>query len=55
MVIATLMESEVELSDDLVEGIMDKTFKDADTDKDGRISREEWKAFVVRHPSVIRR
>ncbi|CAO2171206.1 unnamed protein product [Urochloa humidicola] len=55
MVIATLMESQVELSDDLVEAIINKTFEDADTDKDDRISREEWKDFVLRHPSVIKK
>ncbi|KAJ1285071.1 hypothetical protein BS78_03G253000 [Paspalum vaginatum] len=55
MVVATLMESQLELSDDLVEAIIDKTFKDADTDQDNRISREEWKAFVLQRPSVIKK
>ncbi|GJN17898.1 hypothetical protein PR202_gb05005 [Eleusine coracana subsp. coracana] len=55
MVVATLMESQVELTDDLVEAIIDKTFEDADTDKDNKISREEWKAFVLERPSVIRK
>ncbi|GJM93368.1 hypothetical protein PR202_ga09917 [Eleusine coracana subsp. coracana] len=55
MVVATLMESQVELTDDLVEAIIDKTFEDADTDKDNKISREEWKAFVLKRPSVIRK
>ncbi|KAF0916699.1 hypothetical protein E2562_011550 [Oryza meyeriana var. granulata] len=55
MVVAALLESEVELSDDLVETIIDKTFEDADTDKDNRISKEDWKAFVLKHPSVIKK
>ncbi|KAG2600208.1 calcineurin B-like protein 10 [Panicum virgatum] len=55
MVNATLMESQLELTDDLVEVILDKTFEEVDTDKDSRISRSEWKAFVLRHPSVIKK
>lgn len=54
MVIAILMESETRLPDDLLEMIIDKTFADADADKDGKINKEEWKGFVVRNPSLLR-
>ncbi|GKV03572.1 hypothetical protein SLEP1_g15848 [Rubroshorea leprosula] len=49
-----LMESGIELPDDLLDAIVDKTFADADADGDRRINKEEWKAFVVRNPSLLK-
>ncbi|WVZ19216.1 hypothetical protein V8G54_006538 [Vigna mungo] len=54
MVLALLHESDLELSDDMIESIVDKTFSDADINGDGKIDQEEWKAFVSKHPSLIK-
>ncbi|CAL0305433.1 unnamed protein product [Lupinus luteus] len=54
MVLALLHESDLMLSDDMIEAIVDKTFGDADTKGDGRIDQDEWKAFVSKHPSLIK-
>ncbi|THG23431.1 hypothetical protein TEA_025991 [Camellia sinensis var. sinensis] len=54
MVIAIMMESDVKLTDEFVEAIIDKTFADADADKDGKINKEEWKAFVLRNPALLK-
>ncbi|XP_012065480.1 calcineurin B-like protein 7 isoform X1 [Jatropha curcas] len=54
MVLALLHESDLVLSDDVVETIVDKTLNDADTKGDGRIDPEEWMAFVKRNPSLLK-
>ncbi|XP_058183698.1 calcineurin B-like protein 4 [Rhododendron vialii] len=54
MVLAFLHESELILSDDLLELIVDKTFKEADINDDGKIDKEEWKEYVSKNPSLIK-
>ncbi|MCE0480958.1 Calcineurin B-like protein 7 [Datura stramonium] len=54
MVLALLDESDLHLSDDVVEAIVDKTFKESDTNGDGRIDQEEWREFATRNPTLLR-
>ncbi|KAE8708538.1 Calcineurin B-like protein 4 [Hibiscus syriacus] len=54
MVVALLNESDLALSDDIVDAIVDKAFEDADSNGDGKIDLEEWNEFVARNPTLIK-
>ncbi|KAI9108414.1 hypothetical protein K1719_020605 [Acacia pycnantha] len=54
MVLAILVESDIEVSDDVAEAIVDKTLEDADLNGDGKIDEEEWKEFVAKNPSLLK-
>nr|XP_009402757.1 PREDICTED: calcineurin B-like protein 4 [Musa acuminata subsp. malaccensis] len=54
MVLALLDESDVFLSNDIVETIVGNTFVQADLNGDGKIDLDEWREFVKKNPSLIR-
>ncbi|KAK1699420.1 hypothetical protein QYE76_016178 [Lolium multiflorum] len=54
MVLAILDESDLFLSDNAVDAIVDNTFSQADSNGDGRIDPIEWEEFVKKHPASLR-
>ncbi|KAJ1284165.1 hypothetical protein BS78_03G184100 [Paspalum vaginatum] len=54
MVLALLDESNLDITSDAVEMIVDRTFDQADTKGDGRIDREEWTEFTKDNPDVLK-
>ncbi|XP_058732129.1 calcineurin B-like protein 8 isoform X2 [Vicia villosa] len=54
MVLATLNESEVTVSDDIVESIVEKTMMEVDSKGDGKIDMEEWKEYAAKNPSLLK-
>ncbi|CAN1178040.1 Calcineurin B-like protein 8 [Linum perenne] len=54
MVLAILRESDLTLSEDTIESMVDKTLAEADLNGDGKIDQQEWKELVAKHPSLIK-
>ncbi|KAF8696802.1 hypothetical protein HU200_036439 [Digitaria exilis] len=54
MVLALLDESDLDITGDAVEVIVNRTFDQADTKGDGRIDEEEWTKFAKDNPYVLR-
>ncbi|XP_075522723.1 calcineurin B-like protein 7 isoform X1 [Primulina tabacum] len=54
MVLATLRELDLCLSNDVVEAMVDKALQEADLKGDGKIDEEEWQDLVAKNPSLLK-
>lgn len=50
---ASLVENSLGIPEEQLSSLVDATFAEADTDGDGRISFEEYRVLVTKHPSMI--
>lgn len=46
--------SHIHLSKFILTSFVAQTFVDVDSDKDGKINKDDWKAFVIRQPTHIK-
>jgi len=53
MLVASLMENNLDLPKEYMEQMIDFTFKEGDSDKDGKISFEDYRVMVVTHPNMV--
>uniref|UniRef100_A0A0V0H3F9 Calcineurin B-like protein n=1 Tax=Solanum chacoense TaxID=4108 RepID=A0A0V0H3F9_SOLCH len=54
LIFGLLYESELILTDDIVDVIINKTIEEADSKGDGKIDIEEWNNFVAHNPSLLK-
>lgn len=50
---ASLVENSLGIPEEQLSSLVDATFAEADTDGDGKISFEEYRVLVTKHPSMI--
>ena len=50
---ACLVQNPLNLSQAQIEQLVDSTFAEADSDGDGRISFDEYRTMVNKHPSLL--
>ncbi|KFK26278.1 hypothetical protein AALP_AA8G226100 [Arabis alpina] len=54
LIIDVLEESELMLTESVIDSIVSKTFEEADWKKDGKIDLEEWEKFVATYPLTLK-